>query len=199
MLILPKTPVRGMLTKANEPCITNADCVPDWEHCQKRSANQTTNNSKTNEQLSELICVHKDQFPMIPLEYLLSFVMLGVSVFTNSGGLGGAGIMVPVMLGFYKFDAKNAIIISNFSAANAALVRYLRCLRESHPLKNGYGVVPDYNIITVILPAAIFGASIGSIVNLILPGPIILVVFILFSIFTMMTALRKYWHLHLTE
>ena len=136
---------------------------------------------------------------MIPLEYLLCFVMLGASILTNSGGLGGAGIMVPILLGLYKFDAKNAVIISNFSAANAGLVRYLSCLRESHPLKNGSGVVPDYNIITVILPAAIFGASIGSIVNLILPGPIILAIFIFFSSFTALTTLCKYHRLHISE
>ena len=125
--------------------------------------------------------------------------MLGASIFSNSGGLAGAGIMIPILLGFYKFDTKNAVIISNFSAANAGLVRYLSCLRESHPLKNGSGVVPDYNIITVILPAAIFGASIGSIVNLILPGPIILAIFTFFSIFTALTAIRKYCNLRISE
>ena len=34
----------------------------------------------------------------------------------NIGGMGGAGMVVPISLLFFKFDAKNAVTVSNFSA-----------------------------------------------------------------------------------
>ena len=119
--------------------------------------------------------------------------------FTNTGGLGGAGIIVPVMLGLFRFNAQNAVTLSNFSAPTSGLVRYFTFLKEPHPLKNGYGVVTDYNIITLTLPAAIFGASIGSIVNLIMPGPIILILFVLVTSAAAIVALKKYCKLRATE
>ena len=119
--------------------------------------------------------------------------------FTNTGGLGGAGIIVPVMLGLFRFNAQNPVTLSNFSAPTSGLVRYFTFLKEPHPLKNGYGVVTDYNIITLTLPAAIFGASIGSIVNLIMPGPIILILFVLVTSATAIIALKKYCKLRATE
>ena len=119
--------------------------------------------------------------------------------FTNTGGLGGAGIIVPVMLGLFRFNAQNAVALSNFSAPTSGVMRYITFMREAHPLKNGYGVVTDYNIITLILPAAIFGASIGTIVNLIMPGPVILVLFVMVTSATAILALKKYCKLRASE
>ena len=70
---------------------------------------------------------------------------------------------------------------------------------ETHPLKNGTGVLTDYNIISLMLPAAIVGASIGSIFNLILPGPIILALFIVVTTFMAYTGLRKFCELRQSE
>ena len=129
---------------------------------------------------------------MSTTEFMLCFFVIGVLTFTNTGGLGGAGIVVPLMMGLYHFDVKNAIILSNFSAPCSGVVRYFMNLGETHPLKNGSGVLTDYNIISLMLPAAIIGASIGTIVNLILPGPIILALFIVVTSFTAYTALKKF-------
>ena len=136
---------------------------------------------------------------MTNMEFFLCFVVIGIITFTNTGGLGGAGIIVPVMMGLFRFDAKNAIALSNFSAPCSGVVRYISNLGQPHPLKNGKGVLIDYNIITLMLPSAIVGASIGSIVNLVLPGPIILAIFILVTSFTSYTALRKYCALRDSE
>ena len=57
------------------------------------------------------------------------FVFLGVIAagfaFTNVGGLGGAGISVPIMIGLYKFDATNAVAISNSAGAVSGAVRFI--------------------------------------------------------------------------
>ena len=91
------------------------------------------------------------------------------------------------------------MILSNFSAPTAGVVRHITFLNEPHPLKNGYGVVTDFNIISLTLPAAIIGASIGSIVNLVMPGPIILILFVIVTSITTITALSKYCKLRASE
>ena len=136
---------------------------------------------------------------MDSIEFVLCFIVMLIATFTNTGGLGGAGIIVPVMMGLYRFDAKNAIALSNFSAPCSGVARYFLNLRQPHPLKNGKGVLCDYNIITLMLPSAIIGASIGSIVNLVLPGPVILIIFIFVTSFTVYTALVKYCALRKKE
>ena len=136
---------------------------------------------------------------MTTVEFLLCFFVIAIATFTNTGGIGGAGIMVPVMMGPYHFDTKNAIALSNFSAPCSGVVRYISNFRQPHPLKNGKGVLCDYNIITLMLPSAIFGASIGSIVNLVLPSPIILALFFLVTSLTSFTAIQKYFALRRNE
>ena len=136
---------------------------------------------------------------MTQTEFMLALVCLGALMFTNIGGVGGGGIIVPVMMGLYRFDAKNAVTLSNFSAPCSGVVRYISNISQSHPLKNGKGLLCDYNIISLMLPAAIVGASIGSIVNILLPSPIILAIFIVVTSFTSFTAMAKYCSLRLTE
>jgi len=89
--------------------------------------------------------------------------------FSNAAGSGGGGIVVPIALILYKFDTKTAIGLSNCCLGFGGVVKYLLSLSERHPLKNGQGVVYDYSIATVAVPAAIIGVSLGSICNLITP------------------------------
>ena len=132
-------------------------------------------------------------------EFILSFVVVGIVTFTNTGGLGGGGIIVPVMMGLYHFDAKNAIALSNFATPWAGVVRYLAHLNLTHPLKNGNGIIVDYNLCTLMIPSAVVGASIGSIVNIMMPAPIILALFILATLAMVIQALIKYCKLLKSE
>ena len=132
-------------------------------------------------------------------EFILALLCLLILTFTAAAGLGGAGIIIPIMMGFYHFDAKNAVTLSNFSTSLSGVVRYISNLRVSHPLKNGKGLLSDYNIISIMLPASIIGASIGSIVNLILPSLIILSFFIFVTTIIAYVAVRKYLSLRKSE
>ena len=44
---------------------------------------------------------------------------------TNMGGIGGAGLVVPISQAFFKFDAKNAIALSNISICVSAAIRFV--------------------------------------------------------------------------
>ena len=133
------------------------------------------------------------------LESSFCIIVICIITFTNAGGLGGGGVIVPLMMGLYRFDAKNAIAISNFATPWSAVVRFVKNTGESHPLKNGKGILIDYNICTLMLPSAIVGASIGSIVNQMMPDPVILAFFILATAAMVYQALKKYCNLRKSE
>ena len=46
----------AQLSKANEPCATDADCLEGWEICKERLTDPTD----LSEEVSEYVCVHKD-------------------------------------------------------------------------------------------------------------------------------------------
>ena len=133
------------------------------------------------------------------LESIFCLIVIGIVTFVNAGGLGGGGVIVPVMMGFYRFDTKNAVAISNFATPWSAVVRFLKNTHVSHPLKNGRGILIDWNVVTLMLPSAIIGASIGSILNQMMPGPLILALFIIATAFMVYQALKKYCHLRKSE
>lgn len=120
---------------------------------------------------------------MTPLEFVFSiFVLLIVTLANVGGGLAVSTILVPVMMILYHFDLKSAIAISNFAGPTSALSRFVVAdMREPHPLKHGKGVIIDYNIATLLLPSAILGANLGSLLVIVLPNIVILALFSLVS------------------
>ena len=46
-------------------------------------------------------------------------------IIANMAGLGGGGTMVPVLQGFFKFDPKNAVAISNSSIFVSSIIRFI--------------------------------------------------------------------------
>ena len=47
------------------------------------------------------LCTHKALFPMLEMEYYGLFLIMGLLIFTNIGGMAGAGIVIPVMIALY--------------------------------------------------------------------------------------------------
>lgn len=120
-------------------------------------------------------CEHKHIFPMKPLEFwglATTFVILW---FTNMGGLGGGGSIVPISMLFFRFDAKNAIALSNISIFLASFIRFIIFAKRPHPLKNGKGLLVDMNLSILMLPLIISGVSIGVILNILFPDLVIIV------------------------
>ena len=76
----------------------------------------------------------------MPAEWFGCIITILVLAFTNTGGIGGGGIMIPVAIFFYGFDMKTAIALSNATVAVASICRYVANLNRSHPLKGETGV-----------------------------------------------------------
>lgn len=102
----------------------------------------------------------------------------------NMGGIGGGGTLVPICILFFKLDAANAVPLSNFSIFLSSGQRYLLNLNKTHPLKNGKGLLVDYNLAIIMLPAIISGVSVGGIINKILPGLVVRISYTVLLLYT---------------
>lgn len=90
------------------PCKSDSDCLENgWETCQVNK------------------CVHKKLWPMKQLEFWGMASVFAILWLANMGGIGGGGTLVPVCMLFFRFNAANAIPLSNFSIFLSSVVRYL--------------------------------------------------------------------------
>ena len=62
---------------------------------------------------------------MLAMEFWGMIAVFWLIWLANMGGLGGAGFVFPISMLFFKFDAKNAIGLSNFSIWLSSFLRYL--------------------------------------------------------------------------
>ena len=108
------------------------------------------------------------------MEFWGFLAVIAILVITNVAGIGGGGTVVPVVMIFLRFDAKNSIALSNFSIFLSSLIRYIINSSQSHPLKNGTGILVDMNLAILMLPLIISGVSIGVILNILMPNVIII-------------------------
>ena len=98
--------------------------------------------------------------------------MVFLIIFSNCGGSGGGGVVIPISMYFFGFSEVKAIALSNASLTVAAIVRYIQNFNKPHPLKNGKGVLVDYSVSTLMLPAIVIGVSVGVIADVMLSAVI---------------------------
>ena len=171
--------------RMGEVCITDADCFKDFEYC------------KTDE--DEFTCEHKDLFGLNGIEIAGIFFTILILATSNSGGLGGGGSMIPIIIIFFGFGTKQAIGLSNASIAISSICRYFFNSKKSHPYKNGKGVLVDYNIASLMLPMIVVGATIGVMLNKILPIIVVTIILTILLLFVSYTTLRKYMSIKADE
>lgn len=152
-LIISSAVVYASHPTIGQKCKTTKDCLGDgWEYCG-----------------SEGKCMHKVVAPMKVREFWGMIMVIIILMITNIGGIGGGGTVVPVAMIFFRFDAKNAIPLSNISIFFSSLIRWILNSRLPHPLKDGKGIIVDMNLGILMLPMIVSGVSIGVIINIILP------------------------------
>jgi len=100
-------------------------------------------------------------------------------------------MVLPISMIFFKFDAKNAIALSNFSIFLSSGSRYLINMNKAHPLKDGKGVLVDLNLGLIMLPLIISGVSIGVVLNILMPNIIIITFFVIFLVCMGVGVLKK--------
>jgi uncharacterized membrane protein YfcA len=129
-----------MLTEDAPECEVNEDCPEfPWYNCKEGE------------------CVHKDVFPIFPIEIVGLIIFCMFMALANVAGVGGGGVAIPLIMAFFHFKTKKAIAISSFTILCCTLARFLLNFKEKHPEKPNVTVI-DYGMTTVMMPATLVGA-----------------------------------------
>lgn len=91
---------------------------------------------------------------------------------SNIAGIGGGGVAVPLLMGFFHLKTKEAIAISSFCIAITTLTRFAMNFGRKHPDKPNQAIV-DYYLATIMMPTCLAGAQIGAFILLIFPALLI--------------------------
>lgn len=116
-------------------------------------------------------CLHKNLFPMYPMEIVGIVVLSILMMLCTVAGIGGGGVTVPLLSVFFSFEFKEATAISGFSILICSITRYVYNFKQMHPEKKA--VVIDYGLAIVMLPTVMMGSFIGVIMNAMLPDLIL--------------------------
>lgn len=83
-------------------------------------------------------------------------------------GLGGGGIIVPLLMAFYGLETKNAVAVSGFTILLGSLMRYGFTFTHKHPNKDATCI--EYGLTNIMLPIVLMGTVSGVFLNILLPN-----------------------------
>ena len=102
-------------------------------------------------------------------EEIVGTVVLAVLItMAVMSGIGGGGIMVPLLMVFYHFSTKEAIAISEFTILMGGIARYISTLKHRHPDKDATCI--EYSLSNVMLPPLLTGSITGVYFNILFPA-----------------------------
>jgi uncharacterized membrane protein YfcA len=134
-------------------------------------------------------CVHKFIFPITLPEIIgLIFILIG-SALSNAGGIGGGGLLIPILLILLKFYTHEAIPISKLMIFAGAVTSFILGFRQRHPTRNSITI--EYNIPLLIVPMLLFGTMVGVTLNKVAPPWIILISLTLVLVFNTYKTFKK--------
>jgi uncharacterized membrane protein len=84
-----------------------------------------------------------------------------------SGGIGGGGLLVPILILVFGFDPKHAIPLSNFTILGCSIMNVILNLSKRHP--DADRPLVDWDLILVMEPLTMAGAVFGAYLSKIMP------------------------------
>ena len=169
----------------NSSCRENKDCE-EFNYCN----------------LTKQECVHEDLYPVSNITLFGMFCLFFISAIANAGGIGGGGLVVPILLIVLKFYTYEAIPISKLMIFSGSLTSFFMGFKVKNPLRKGT-VAIDYNIPALLCPFLLFGTMVGVTINKIVPPIVVLIslstVLIINTIKTFKKAISLYKKENLNE
>ena len=99
---------------------------------------------------------HKDLFPLDHSD-IVGTILVGLGLMiAASGGVGGGGILVPLLIIVYGFHPKYAIPLSNFTILGSSVTNMILNLPKRHP--EAERPLVDWDLILVMEPLTMAGA-----------------------------------------
>eukprot|EP00605_Chrysophyceae_sp_TOSAG23-4_P000079 GSChrysophyteH1.ASY1.ANO1.81.1 assembled CDS len=122
--------------------------------------------------------VHKDLFPMNSADF-----------WAASGGIGGGGMLVPLLILIFDFHPKYAIPLSNFTIVGSSITNMWMNLSKRHPDVDRPCV--DWDLILVMEPLTMVGAVVGAFMSKVLDEIVLSVSLVILLAVTTKTTLDK--------
>ena len=105
---------------------------------------------------AQLPTTHKDLFPLNHSD-VVGTILVGLGLMVAaSGGVGGGGILVPLLIIVYGFHPKYAIPLSNFTILGSSVTNMILNLPKRHP--DAERPLVDWDLILVMEPVTMAGA-----------------------------------------
>lgn len=113
-------------------------------------------------------CTHKNIWPLNPIEMWGTGVLTALMALAVMSGIGGGGIIVPLLIVFYKLETKAAIAVSGCTILSGSISRFFITFKDRHPHKDATCI--EYGISNVMLPTVLVGSLSGVVFNIVLPS-----------------------------
>jgi len=101
-------------------------------------------------------------------EILGTIILTVLMALAVISGIGGGGIIVSLLMSFYKLNTREAIAVSGFTIFLGSISRFIITLKKRHPEKDA--PVIDYSLANIMLPTVLVGSLFGVFLNLMLPA-----------------------------
>ena len=73
------------------------------------------------------------ELPTSVFEIAGAILFIGIIFLANAGGLGGGGILIPIMMIFFQLSIFECVPIANVLGMIAALNRFIVNYKQKHP------------------------------------------------------------------
>ena len=102
------------------------------------------------------------------IEIVGTIVLTVLMALAVMSGIGGGGIIVPLLMVFYELDTKEAIAVSGFTILTGSLCRYFITMTSRHPDKDATCI--EYGLSNIMLPTVLVGSVCGVFFNMLFPA-----------------------------
>merc|ERR1712012_921232 len=117
---------------------------------------------------------------------ILFFIISGLAL---SAGIGGGGLYVPLLMVVLDFNVRQATAVSQACLSGGAATALIYNLRQRHP--SGLKPMIDYDLVLLMGPCLLAGALLGSALNALAPGWVVLVLLMVILTYSAYKALAK--------
>lgn len=108
----------------------------------------------------------------------------------SAGGIGGGGLILPILMVVGGFDFKGAVILSISAVFGNTLSQVVVNSTKRHPLLEKRPLI-DFDLVSILLPAQLGGANVGIILAKALPPASLMVVAVIILLSASLKIFRK--------
>ena len=110
-------------------------------------------------------------FPLTAASSSLLFLLPAFSLLSASSGVGGGGVIVPLLALLGGYPLSNAVALSNSVILGGAIANFIVNHPRSHPLSPLRPLI-SYPLIVLLQPTLILGSFYGTYINKLIPDAV---------------------------